>query len=497
MHRPKTYEYQIRITVHIADVLARQRFIVKLGRALMLYGFPTHRLVDCMRSCARVLQLETQFLYIPGCMIISFDDSTIHTAEVKMVKVKEGIDLGRLKDTHTVYKNVLHDMMGVEEATQNLDEILNAKPKYNKWIIVAAYGFASAFVGPFAFSARLIDLPICFLLGIILGTLQHVIAPASELYSSVFEITATVLTSFLARAFGSIYSSSGTPYFCFSAIAQSSIALILPGYIILCGSLELQSKSLVAGCSRMVYAIIYSLILGFSITVGVALYGSLDSNATSAYECSRWESWWDNNEPLSHFPFVPLFAMCLIIINQGKWTQAPMMIFVAFAGYQVNYWSTKRFASEPQVADALGAFAIGTLGNLYSRLRHGVAAVTIMPSIMVIVPSGLAASGSLLSGIVAADAITGNSTSTASSIITNGTAGFAEAESSNSGSSEVLDLGYGMIQVAIGISVGLFISSLVVYPLGKFCSIDLDVLSVLFDIDKSIIGKRRSGLFTF
>lgn len=39
----------------------------------------------------------------------------------------------------------------------------------------------------------------------------------------------------------------------------------------------------------------------------------------------------------------------------------------------------------------------------------------------------------------------------------------------------VFNVGYSMIQVAIGITVGLFLSALIVYPLGK----------------------RRSGLFSF
>lgn len=133
-----------------------------------------------------------------------------------------------------------------------------------------------------AFQARFIDMPIAFLLGCLLGFLQLIVAPASQLYSNVFEISAAVLTSFLARAFGSI---KGGHIFCFSALAQSSIALILPGYMVLCASLELQSKSMVAGSVRMVYAIIYALFLGFGITIGTAFYGLMDKNATSSTTC--------------------------------------------------------------------------------------------------------------------------------------------------------------------------------------------------------------------
>jgi hypothetical protein len=146
--RPRL-EDEIRITVHIAETLSRQKYLLKLCRALMSYGAPTHRLEEYMKMSARVLETDGQFLYIPGCMIVSFDDASTHTTEVKLVKSQQGVDLGRLKDVHEIYKEVVHDVIGVEEATQRLDAIMNAPPKYNKWILVLVYGFASATVAPY------------------------------------------------------------------------------------------------------------------------------------------------------------------------------------------------------------------------------------------------------------------------------------------------------------------------------------------------------------
>ncbi|KAH0545126.1 hypothetical protein FGG08_000738 [Glutinoglossum americanum] len=414
-------EDEIKVTVHIAETLSRQRYLRKLCRALMSYGAPTHR-------------LEGQ----------------------------EGVDLGKLRDTHEIYKEVIHDIIGVEEAIQRLDEIIGRKAKFNQWIIVGMYGLASATVGPFAFGTRPIDLPIAFLLGSILGTLQLVVAPKSDLYSNVFEISAAVITSFLARMFGSIH---GGRLFCFSGLAQSSIALILPGYTVLCGSLELQSKSIVAGSVRMFYAIIYSLFLGFGITIGTAIYGLIDPKASSDTTC--------NNQlpPYYSFLFVPAFTMCLIIINQAKWRQAPIMLAISLAGYVVNYFSSAKFPSNAQISSTLGALTIGVLGNLYSRLRHGLAAAAILPAIFVQVPSGLAAGGSLISGITSADQLNGNAT-TGNTTVSGGGSPVGHDQQLNS---IVFNVGFSMIQVAIGITVGLFLSALIVYPLGK----------------------RRSGLFSF
>ncbi|TKA64210.1 hypothetical protein B0A49_09168 [Cryomyces minteri] len=519
MSRPRL-EDEIRITVHIAETLSRQKYLMRLCRALMQYGAPTHRLEEYMKMSARVLEIEGQFLYIPGCMIISFDDSATHTTEVKLVRTHHGVDLGKLRDTHEVYKEVVHDIIGVEEATKRLEEVMDRAPKYRPWVLVPVYGIASAAVGPFAFGARLIDLPIAFSLGCILGILQLIVAPQSDLYANVFEITAAVITSFLARAFGSI---RGGDLFCFSALAQSSIALILPGYTVLCGSLELQSRSIVAGSTRMVYAIIYSLFLGFGITIGTAIYGIIDHNATSATTCQKpMASHW-------FFFFVPAFTLCLIVINQAKWKQAPVMMIIAFAGYVVNFFSSQRFKGNTQVSNTLGALAIGVMANLYSRLGqrfdnacldfweskvrplvkkvaalmwsrpkgtkhnsnspssdlehgfresalrthsrrvgYGLAAASMLPAIFVQVPSGLAVSGSLVSGIASANQITGNATN-GTTVVSSG------SDPSAVVNSVVFNVGYSVIQVAIGITVGLFLSALIVYP----------------------FGKRRSGLFSF
>lgn len=507
-----------RITIHIAGIISRHRYLLKLCRALMMYGAPTHRLEEYMIMSARVLEIEGQFLYLPSCMIISFDDSTTHTAEVKLVRVAQGVDLGRLRDVHNIYKEVVHDKLGVDEATKKLDEVMSRKPKFNVWFRVFLYGVASACVGPFAFQGRFIDMPFAFILGSLVGILQLVFAPSNELYAHVFEVSAAMLTSFLARAFGAIGDGETV---CFGALAQSAIALILPGYMVLCSSLELQSHNIVAGSVRMVHAMIYTLFLGYGITIGASLYGMLDSNAPSTTGCKN---------PLGrewYFLFVPAFTLCLCLVNQAKWKQTPVMLVMALAGFCTNSYCSQYFNQNTEISNMLGALTVGILANLYSRLgRHvengwlnvvewwqfrvvprlprswrrrsghgekwplpsdpesrpgsplvagqdgspkrparqprqvgySLAAAAMLPAIFVQVPSGLAAGGSLLAGVTSADELTSKNGSSMGSL--DGTA---------------FTVLFKVIQVAIGISVGLFMSALIVYPLGK----------------------RRSGLFSF
>ncbi|KAJ5475008.1 Pheromone-regulated membrane protein 10 [Penicillium diatomitis] len=447
--RKRKNAQEVKLTVHIAAMLARQQYIMQLCRALMKYGAPTHRLEEYMVMTSNVLDVNAQFLYIPGCMFMSFDDPLTRTAEVKIIRVVQGLDLSRLAETHNVYKNVVHDVISVDEATGQLDTIMQCKPRYNRWILILLTGLASVAVGPYAFSARPIDLPIIFILGCLVGFMQHVLAPSSATYTNVLEVSAAILTSFLARAVGSI-SHNGERVFCFAAMAQSSIAMILPGFAVLSSSLELQSHQMNAGSIRMVFTLIYSLFLGYGVTVGTTIYGLMDNNATADSTCPNPTGPW-GNEYIQHFPFVALFCLFAALINQAKPKQLPVTVIMGVCGYVTNYFSTKKLGAN-QVANTVGAFTIGLLANLYSRIWHGHAAAAIIPGIFTLVPSGLASSGSILSGLQYSEAVKSGHVS--------------NINSSTSGSN-LLGLGYGMIQTAIGISVGLFVSALIVYPHGK------------------------------
>jgi len=467
----------------VAAIIACRKYLKKLARCLMAVGAPSHRLEEYMKTSARALSIDGDFLYLPGSMLVSINDKVTMSTEVTLVRESPNVDLGKFKDVFSVYKCVIHDKLTAEQGLEELEAIMRSPQRLHIVWQILAFGIAAVAVGPFAFSARPVDFGPSFVLGCLLGFLQLVVVKRSAQFAHVFEVLASVIISFAARGLGSIYHADGrTPVFCFSAIAQSSIALILPGYTVLCAALELQSKNLVAGSVRMVYAIIYSLFLGFGILIGTVIMGLIYPRAQSSVTCEM-PGWWDSSALDSKliyvkFVWVPVFAVCLAVINQAKWRQIPVMTLIAMAGYQANFWVSTRIANNIQVANAIGAFVIGCLANLYSRFFHGLAAAAMLPAIFVLVPSGLAASGSLVAGVTSADQITGNATGI--SVINNGTAGFLNAQDDATNSSSVysgtiFNVGYGMVQIAIGISVGLYLSALVVYP----------------------IGKRRSGLFSF
>ena len=88
-----------------------------------------------------------------------------------------------------------------------------------------------------------------------------------------FRITVATVFSFVAAAL------AAAPYFCYSAIASASVVLILPGFIVLCGSLELSSRNIVSGAVRVCFACIYSLFLGFGLAIGATAFSKLTNHS--------------------------------------------------------------------------------------------------------------------------------------------------------------------------------------------------------------------------
>ncbi|WVQ96776.1 hypothetical protein IAU59_003883 [Kwoniella sp. CBS 9459] len=487
------------IQLHVADILTRQQFVLKLAKALMTFGAPSHRIESQLSATALVLEIDAQFVHFPSIVIASFGDMDTRTSETHFVKAGGGLELGKLHKVHSVYKAVVHDEMDAAEGTRQIHALLKAPMEYNLWQRMLLAFLCSGLIAPVGFGGSLVDGLASGCLGILLSFMQLHVASKSAMYSNIFEISIATVVSFTARGL------STTGIFCYQAVASAGVVLILPGYTILCGSLELASKSIMSGSVRMVYAIIYSLFLGFGITIGSDLFYVLDrparrasqaamaaaqsyvtvrgsfnaenmfsltsdttgasqplfngtftfSNATTDQITSNLQQgsiicvrdpnwpWWRQGMPqLYLILFIPIFSVLLSMWNMQplRSRQLPVMCVICCIGYLTNVLGNHYIFDRSDVVSALGAFVIGILGNVYSRVFGGTAFTSMVPGVLFLVPSGIAAAGGL-----AMTTSTHHSDSYSQGLI----------------------IGFRMVQVAIGITVGLFGSGLLIYSFGR------------------------------
>ncbi|THH28073.1 hypothetical protein EUX98_g6122 [Antrodiella citrinella] len=476
---------RMRIEFNVTSVLYRQKFLMRLSKALLTFSAPSHRIEAQLVSAARILEIHGEFIHIPGVVICSFGDQDTKTSETHFVKCGGRLNLGSLHQVHLIYRKVVHDEISAREATRQLDELMDAGPLYNAVIRCILAFSLCALICPLAFGGSLVDMLISGIGATFLCGLQIGVASRSQLYANVFEVTVTIAIACAARGLSSIRSQ----IFCYTAISSAGIVLILPGYLILSSSLELASKNIVCGSVKMVYALIYTLFLGFGLQIGSDFYLLVDHGARKNLEAlaarmnavvsvsgtfvsdnSTSYLILDHGKPLSgtytfttnvpfseehifngcyrppsfswylkpfpwwtQFIIVPIFSTLSSLANQQPLftRELVVMVVISCTAYAANKVADHYIFNRSDVVSAIGAFAVGLLGNIYSRKMGGTAFTSMVTGVLFLVPSGL----SQIGGITAQ----GNG----------------------------IDIGGAMIAVTIGITVGLFMSQALVYMFGS------------------------------
>lgn len=431
---PITLEDRIRITFEIANILQKQEFLRKLCRALMMYGCPAHRLEYAMRQVSRTLGVESEYVFIPNVMLITFYDSTTRTTETHFIRQNPGFEMHRLADIYRLEKLVAYGEVSVDEALEFIDEVYNQPAIYPRWFQPFVYALA-AFSGCVLFyGGRWKEGGVSAALGMLFAVNEIFSTVVSSL-QPIWEITVCIVIGFVARGVQKYE-------FCFVPIAFSSFIVVLPGYPMAVAIIELVSRQLVSGVVRMVYAIIYSFLLGYGVSMGSALYLTMDKNATTAQTdicktASSATTCISSESPWFDFLLVPLFGLAFCINLKSKPPRWPVMIIVASCGYAINYALACWTRVPSQILQIAPAFSIALIGNLLSKFTGKMAFDAVLLGVFYLVPSGL--------GLKAALGLFGGSDE-----VGNQGAGFALV----------------MIETSIGITLGLFLATLIVYPKG-------------------------------
>ncbi|KAI9007917.1 hypothetical protein CLU79DRAFT_777507 [Phycomyces nitens] len=436
---PITLEDRIRITFEIANILQKQEFLRKLAKSLMMYGCPAHRLEYIMRQVSTTLGVEAEYVYIPNVMFVTFFDQSTHTTETHFIRQSQVFDMHKLGEIYRLEKLLSHGEVSVDEALEFIDQVSNQPLFYPVWLNPFVYALAS-FCGAIMFyGGRWKEAGLSAALAMFFAVY--------ELYSGrfmsfqpIWEITVCIFIGFVSR---SVWKYD----FCFTPVAFSSFIIILPGYSMAVAIIELVSRQLVSGVVRMVYAILYSFLLGYGVEMGSQLYGTIEpesisaqgqspecQHALSAGTCITVENQW------FYFLTVPLFALAYCVYLRARPSRWPTMVFVSVCGFVVN-WALSCHAKAPQqVLQVVPSFAVGLIGNLLTKFTGKMSFDAVLLAIFYLVPGSL--------GLKAALGLFGTS---------------ASNEYSNQGAGFALS----MIESAIGITVGLFVATLVVYPRGS------------------------------
>ncbi|KAG0218151.1 hypothetical protein BGX33_008326 [Mortierella sp. NVP41] len=398
----------------IAEILTRQSFLIMMAKSLILYGAPSHRIEETCALLARKMDVDASFALLPGLMTISFSDPETHTSDTRHLRCSQGMDMNKLAQVHKIALAVLRGE-SVEEANRDLERVTSEPPIFPLWLTLLGWLGSSAFVTPLAFGGGWYDMALAGFCGLMVGVLG-VVASRFPVYGNVFEITASILVGFLAKAFGDRV--------CFEAVALAGVVVLLPGLLLTQAIMELSCRNIVSGAVRMFYALMYAFFLGFGLTIGAELWGYVSGNteAASPEACKHGiNPWW-------YFLIYPAVSASINIVFNAHLRQWFGMTLVTSVGLVFTLF----LKSGPQITAAVAAFAVGVTGHVYGRITGQLSYVPLLSAVLLLVPGSVGVRGIL--------AIIGSDPS--------------------QGFTFVLT----MIHVSVAITLGVFLSALVVYP---------------------------------
>lgn len=347
-------------------------FILRLGRALHMYGLSADALEHSLEAMSQRLQLEAHFFTTPTSIFAAFGPT--ERQHTHLIRVFPGeVDLGKLARLDAVSREVEHGDLSVLEGSARIDAIM-ASPSISRPLLrILAYGFGSAVV--------------CRILGGGLnevmvagpaGLLTGVISLASSKLphgSHLFELMAAFAVSFVVN----VVAAKSDIRLSVPTATLGGVVALLPGLTVTVAMTELARRHLAAGTARLSGAFLVFVAIAFGVAVGgevaQAIVGDARSFAPRALPA------WTLTLALGIAPLV--FGVLL----RARPRDFPWLWLSGAIGYTMVRVAALWFG--PAIAASVGAMVIGVLANLYDRRGYGPASVALVPGVLLLVPGSI------------------------------------------------------------------------------------------------------------
>jgi hypothetical protein len=231
----------------------------------MLYSAPCHRIVSssskgvlcninsmrfiqkqALEHTAIYLSINATFIFIPGHMMMTFSNTPIIIDEEKkqeqqqqqndcyghsqtiLIQYPQGLDRGKLTQVNAIIQGMcvspaatIETKISVHKRIELLDELFSSKSTWNCWVTPIFNMMCSLLTAPVMFNESLLDTALSGALGILIGLLIW-LSERYTAYCNIFEISATILASFITKALNQ--------WVCFTGVVLSATSVLIPGF---------------------------------------------------------------------------------------------------------------------------------------------------------------------------------------------------------------------------------------------------------------------------
>ncbi|KAI9312346.1 hypothetical protein BX666DRAFT_824367 [Dichotomocladium elegans] len=371
-----------------------------------------------------MLDMNATFSIVPDLVIVSLAHPD-NPGRSETLTVKSGLtfDIGKLVRVTKTMNALYGGELNARSCLATLQEIAELPPTCGSWGLCFAFSSIGFTATTSMFEGTWIDATMAAALGLLVSLL-FIASLKFHAYGPVFEISACILVGLAGRIFHS--------YTCYIKVALSPILILLPGYGMTMAVMEISAHQVTTGSIRLIYAIIYAFMLAYGLQIGSSAYIAINPDIADDGYCGAPVSPW------FYLLLFPIMSVSIGIAYGSARRQWASQTCCAAIGFCVLYF-LGRIVTDPQILSTIAAFAMGLYANLALKITGEPPLAPLCVGITLLVPGSI--------GVKDAFALL------------------------DKGDTSQAMYPIQMLRIALGLSVGLFASNMIVYPTGKIRSL--------------------------
>jgi uncharacterized membrane protein YjjP (DUF1212 family) len=343
-------------------------YVLRLGRALHAYGYPSPTLERALVTASTRLGLVGHFFSTPTSIFVAFGSGTVQRTFLTRVE-PGGISLGKLADIDGNLRAVIDRSLSPSEGLARIEAVEQAPPLYGPVLEAIASGVASGA------ACRLLgggagDVLVATGLGVLVGVLG-LVAGRLRLQHGLFELIASALVSAAALA----ASAAGVGVLPATS-TLAGLIIVLPGFSLTIAMAELAARHLVSGTARLAGAFTVFLAITFGVAVGRQLVKALVGLPPpgAVVPLPEWTLW----------AAVLVTPIAVTVLLQGRVRDMPWITLASIAGFLGGMAGNALLGSA--IGACIGALSVGLAAHAYERWVGRPALVPLVPGVLLLVP---------------------------------------------------------------------------------------------------------------
>jgi len=350
------------------------QFLLKVGEAAQRYGSTAPRLQAFLQGLAQSFGYEGVFQANPANIVFALREAAGRTQRIEILRVgAAGLDLNKLARLGDLLNDVGAGRVSLREATNRLDEIDRTAPPWGWAANIAGYcllglGLASLLGGgwPDAWFAMFLSAVVYGMVALSerLGTLAMDWLPLSS--------------AFVAGSLAT-FAKVWIPELNLVLVILAAIAVLLPGYKISLGVIELVAQYVVSGTANLMSGLVYISKQFLGAWLGFMLVSSLIVVPAAGPAVPVNANWM--------WLLVPFINISLCVVFQTSYRDF-IWAFLACTVAYFGIWAGSVLVGG-NLGNLLGTIVAVGFANLWARWTDRPTSIVLIPAIVLLVSGSI------------------------------------------------------------------------------------------------------------